>query len=260
MIKDVITEYGYLVKTAVKQIDRNRIPAVIDYDDLLQCGYIELIRCNRVFKDDGRAKFSTYADKCIRNNLKKIISNAHWGPKHQTQHRRKKLGKELIKDMVSYNSFIDTEQNGETTPWINAVPESNSLWFEPENENGAPGFHFTEEGIIKLRKKIQSLLKRKADAGILYRKKSTNSRGGYAVYVQAIKRVYLGLYDNKNEAIQARVDYLRGILETIGIGSSDENSDSDTENNINTPEEKETMRQRMRIRYAIMRQKRGYQQ
>lgn len=259
MIHDVITQYGYLVKTAVKQIDLNRIPPVIDYDDLLQCGYIELIRCGRVFKDDGRAKFSTYADKCIRNNIKKIISNAHWGPKHQTQHHRKKLGKEQIKDMVSYDSFTDVEQDGEVTPWLNTVSEKGSLWFEGETK--PPGFNFTDGGLINLRKKIKSLLKRKADAGILYREKSNNTRGGYAVYVKAIKRVYLGLYDKKDEAIQARADYLMAILETIGSEPAEhsakkpDESDHDDENNTNNPEEKEAMRQRMRVRYASVRYK-----
>ena len=208
---EIINQYGYLVKSAVKQIDQKRLPSMIELADLSQCGYIELLRCSISFKNDGRAKFTTYADKCIRNHLKGVIADAHWGPRHAMQHYRKKNGKDLIKDMVSYDSFLEIEDEGELLPWIESIGEDSGVWkSEPENKSRTIFFDANKKN--DLIKKIHSLLKRKEGAGICVVAKNKNTRGGYRAYAKLGKRIELGLYSSEEEAKTARGEFLTKLL------------------------------------------------
>jgi len=128
-LNSAIKEYGYIVTNSVRKIDYINLPAVIDKSDLEQEGYIELMRCWQVFKNDGKAKFSTYAYSCIGNKLKTKIANSRWGPCHAQAYRRKKSGKKLILDMISYDSFaID----GEPRAWIDTIGAERGLWSDEE--------------------------------------------------------------------------------------------------------------------------------
>lgn len=148
-----------LVKMAVRQIDTRKLPAMIDAHDLEQEGYIELQRCLSRFKDDGRARFSTYADKCIRYRIFKVIADAHWGPRHSEYHRRKQKGMELIKDMVSYEAFIPVTNDDEQDNWIDNVSEKDSVWEKLLDSFQA--IRMDNKTRTKTLKSVETLLKKK---------------------------------------------------------------------------------------------------
>lgn len=244
---ETLINYGHLVKTAVKQIDKYRLPPVIELSDLMQHGYIELLRCAGKYVDDGRAKFSTYADRCIRATLKGVVADAHWGPKHAMQHYRKKRGMAFVPDMISYDSFLEIENEDETLPWIETVGVESCLWDQTIGIIANNKFDATTKH--KLAKKILSLLKRKG--GVYIVPKTNNSRGGYLPSMRIMgKRIKLGLHNSEQEAKTARKVFLVDLLEKLGpIYSCDE------DNNHNSEQEKSDMRERMRARYSLQRNK-----
>lgn len=60
---DLIHEHGMLVSKIAKKLKR-KLPSHIEFDDLLQSGYVGLIEASKTFKQDGGASFETFA--CIR--------------------------------------------------------------------------------------------------------------------------------------------------------------------------------------------------
>lgn len=168
-----------LVKTAIRQIDTRKLPAMIDRNDLEQEGYIELQRCLKRFKDDGRAKFSTYADKCIRRRIMSKLIDAHWGPKHAGYHRRKQQGKELIKDMVSYDSFSPVTNDDDHESWVDNLSERDSVW--DLFASCLTDRKRDDKTKSKLIKSVESLLKKKP---------SSNNTSGFSGVVHRPKSEY----------------------------------------------------------------------
>ena len=151
MSSEIIEKYGHLVYEAVRQIDSYNLPVLIDRDDLIQEGFLVLIRCAQRFKDTGQAKFSTYADKCIRPHLKKVIVESRWGPPSSTYWKQRKEGV-LPLDMVSYDSFARPDGEDEESSWIDnvaseppeAAKEDNILFTVTPNERAHFGYKLSQ--------------------------------------------------------------------------------------------------------------------
>lgn len=151
MSSEIIEKYGHLVYEAVRQIDSYNLPVLIDRDDLIQEGFIVLLRCAQRFKDTGQAKFSTYADKCIRPHLKKVIVESRWGPSNTTYWEKRKEGI-LPLDMVSYDSFARPDGEDEDGSWLDnvasespeAAKEDNILFTVTPSERATLGYNLSQ--------------------------------------------------------------------------------------------------------------------
>jgi len=206
-LEQVIKEYGYIVTNSVRKIDYINLPAVIDKSDLEQEGYIELMRCWEDYSNDGRAKFSTYAYNCIGNKLKTKISNSRWGPCHAQAYRRKKSGKKLILDMISYDSFA---VDGEPRAWIDTIGEERGAWSDEE-------IRWPDRKLLsEIRAACYESLAKDKYLGIYHCKKREHKTEGYSIILTIMKcRLNVGQFPDKEQAAQHKQDVIRSIIETI---------------------------------------------
>ena len=70
-----ISQYQKLVTTVVRRVMFHYRLAHLNLseDDLIQEGMLALMRAARTFKEDGGAKFETYASRCIHNGIVDIV-------------------------------------------------------------------------------------------------------------------------------------------------------------------------------------------
>ncbi len=202
----VINDYGYLVKINVGKIEYRRIPAGLDKSDLEQEGYIELMRCWRDYKNGGPAKFITYASKCIGLQLKTKIGQSRWGPIPSEVSRRKKAGKEYIKDMLSYDSFENFYESGEPRVWIDSIEGGRSAWAADKIK------WRDKELLLKINVACHKILAKDKYNTVTLVKKS----GKFEVQISILGvKLWLGKFHDKEEAAQHKQDVIRSIIETI---------------------------------------------
>jgi len=209
-LEQVIKEYGYIVKIAVSRTRDIRLPAMLDKYDLEQEGYIELIRCLRDYKNDGRAKFSTYASQCISNQIKNRIQGCRWGPSPSEVSRRQKAGKRYIQDMLSYDSFDGYDENGRPRVWIDEISDKTSAWETNKIQ------WKDRELLLKIKASCYKTLAKDKYNGIYLEKKRGNKKAGYRIAATILGfRLGFGKFPEKEEAAQHKQDVIRSIIETI---------------------------------------------
>jgi len=84
---NLIRDHMDLVKRAVYSIAKN-LPNYIEEDDLIQVGYIGLVKAAKNFTGENGAKFSTYAYYRIRGSIYDEIRSSDWKPR-RSQKRTK---------------------------------------------------------------------------------------------------------------------------------------------------------------------------
>lgn len=72
----MFAQHWRLVPWVIHKLIRYR-PAVLDWDDLYQEGFLGLLHAIRHYEHDHNAKFSTYAIRCIRGYALRSIAIAH---------------------------------------------------------------------------------------------------------------------------------------------------------------------------------------
>jgi len=209
-LNQVIKEYGYIVKIAVSRTRDIRLPAMIDKSDLEQEGYIELMRCLRDYRNDGQAKFSTYASKCISNQIKNRIQGCRWGPSPSEVSRRQKAGKRYIQDMLSYDSFDDYDENGRPRVWLNEISDKTSAWSSDKIQ------WRDRELLLKIKISCYKSLTKDKYNGVYFEKRRGNKKEGYRIEVTISGfKLRFGKFPDREEAAQHKQDVIRSIIETI---------------------------------------------
>lgn len=204
----LILDHLYLVKDFIRiKIHEDELPAVIDKSDLYQVGVITLIKTARRYKDDGRAVFSTYADKCIRPAIYGYITDMRFGPKKAQASRNKLKGIKGHPDMVSYDA-IKIEKNEEALP----NKQQHSIWFDKNYMS-----RLSKEEISAVLKQTIRILKQKVDsrnkfgaAGVHYSPRDNNYRAEVNYFK---KKFSIGRYETAEEAGEARKEFLNRVKE-----------------------------------------------
>ena len=94
-IEKLIKDNMNLVKKAVYSIAKN-IPKYIDEEDLLQVGYIGLVKAAQNYTGENGAKFSTYAYYRVRGSIYDEIRSSDWKPR-RAQKRTKMITAAILK-------------------------------------------------------------------------------------------------------------------------------------------------------------------
>lgn len=81
---DMMLEYFSLVKIVAKKMT-TRLPASVDYDDLVSAGLIGLMQALERFKPEKGFKFKTYAEFRIRGAMIDELRSQDWCPKGMRQ-------------------------------------------------------------------------------------------------------------------------------------------------------------------------------
>ncbi len=81
---DMMLEYFSLVKIVAKKMV-SRLPASVDYDDLVSAGLIGLMQSLERFKPEKGFKFKTYAEFRIRGAMLDELRSQDWCPKGMRQ-------------------------------------------------------------------------------------------------------------------------------------------------------------------------------
>jgi RNA polymerase sigma factor for flagellar operon FliA len=79
-VEDLVRENMDLVKKAVYSISKN-LPKYIEEDDLMQVGYIGLVKAAQNYTGENGAKFSTYAYYRVRGSIYDEIRSSDWKPR-----------------------------------------------------------------------------------------------------------------------------------------------------------------------------------
>jgi RNA polymerase sigma factor FliA len=82
--EEKMLEYFSLVKIVAKKM-ATRLPASVDYDDLVSAGLIGLMQCLERFKPEKGFKFKTYAEFRIRGAMIDELRSQDWCPKGMRQ-------------------------------------------------------------------------------------------------------------------------------------------------------------------------------
>src|SRR5262249_38764239 len=80
----LMLEYFSLVKIVAKKM-ATRLPASVDYDDLVSAGLIGLMQALERFKPEKGFKFKTYAEFRIRGAMIDELRSQDWCPKGMRQ-------------------------------------------------------------------------------------------------------------------------------------------------------------------------------
>lgn len=169
-VEQLVTEHMDLVKKAVYSIAKN-LPKYIEEDDLMQVGYIGLVKAAQNYTGENGAKFSTYAYYRVRGSIYDEIRSSDWKPR-RAQKRTKlisiavlalekagfekptdtQIAKHLEIDLSEYNKWVKETSLVKIVPM--ATSEGEHLEVPDDNKSIAD----THEG-AELQSVIQDILK-----------------------------------------------------------------------------------------------------
>lgn len=169
-VDQLVRENMDLVKKAVFSIAKN-LPKYIEEDDLMQVGYIGLVKAAQNYTGENGAKFSTYAYYRVRGSIYDEIRSSDWKPR-RAQKRTKliaiavltlekngienpsdnQIADELEIDLAEYNKWV------KETSLVNMVPMATSEGEHLEVPDEKASISDTHEG-NELQGVIQDILK-----------------------------------------------------------------------------------------------------
>lgn len=93
-VEDLVKNNMDLVKKAVYSIAKN-LPKYIEEEDLMQVGYIGLVKAAQNYTGENGAKFSTYAYYRVRGSIYDEIRSSDWKPR-RAQKRTKLISTAIL--------------------------------------------------------------------------------------------------------------------------------------------------------------------
>jgi RNA polymerase sigma factor for flagellar operon FliA len=85
--KPILDQFAPLVQRMARQLV-SRLPASVDFDDMVQAGMIGLLDATRRYEDGHGAKFETFATQRVRGAMLDELRQNDWAPRGVRRNRR----------------------------------------------------------------------------------------------------------------------------------------------------------------------------